>query len=105
RCCELRVASQGFVLLSMRSVPRVALEAKWGYARSPMFYVYVLRLQNGQCYTGFTKDLKARLEKHDHHSVPTTSRIRPEELLFYAAFKTEKKALAFEKYLKVSQRE
>lgn len=67
---------------------------------------YVLRLHSGvrkwSVYTGFTKDLKARLEKHIRHSVPTTSRIELEELLFYAAFKTEKKALAFEKYLKSS---
>ena len=67
-----------------------------------MFYTYILRLENGQYYTGFTKDLKARLEKHDHHSVPTTSRIRPEELVFYAAFNTAKKALDFERYLKSS---
>lgn len=67
-----------------------------------MFYVYILELENGQFYAGFTKDLKARLEKHDHHSVPTTSRIRPNDLAFYAAFRDEKKALDFEKYLKSS---
>lgn len=67
-----------------------------------MHYVYILRLKNGQHYIGCTQDLYARLTKHMHHAVPTTSRIRPEELLFYAAFKTQQKAYAFEKYLKSS---
>jgi putative endonuclease len=67
-----------------------------------MFYTYILRLENGQYYTGYTTDLKARLEKHENHSVPTTSRNRPKELIFYAAFTTEKKVLDFEKYLKSS---
>ena len=67
-----------------------------------MQYVYILKLENGQCYIGCTADLVARLEKHRHHAVPTTSRIRPEEVIFYAAFKTKEKAYAFEKYLKSS---
>ena len=67
-----------------------------------MFYAYILRLKNGQYYTGFTRDLKKRLARHKNHSSPTTSRIEPEELIFYAAFKTKSKALAFEKYLKSS---
>ena len=67
-----------------------------------MHYVYILELTNGQHYTGCTEDLNARLTKHKHHAVPTTSRIRPEELLFYAAFKSKEKAYAFEKYLKSS---
>lgn len=67
-----------------------------------MYYVYILELENGQHYTGCTEDLNARLIKHKHHAVPTTSRIRPEELVFYAAFKSKEKAYAFEKYLKSS---
>ena len=67
-----------------------------------MHYVYLLKLKNGQYYTGCTSDLDARLIKHQHHAVPTTSRIRPDELVFYAAFKEKEKAYAFEKYLKSS---
>ena len=67
-----------------------------------MQYVYILRLENGQYYTGCTKDLPKRLDKHDHHSVTTTTRIRPDHLIFYAAFETKDKAYAFEKYLKSS---
>ena len=67
-----------------------------------MHYVYILELKNKQHYIGCTKDLNARLTKHNHHAVPTTSRIRPEKLLFYAAFETKERAYAFEKYLKSS---
>jgi len=67
-----------------------------------MYYVYIIHLKNDQHYIGCTHDLKERLEKHKHHAVPTTSRIRPDELVFYAAFKTKEKAFAFEKYLKSS---
>ena len=67
-----------------------------------MHYVYIFQLENGQHYIGCKQNLKERLEKHKHHAVPTTSRIRPEELAFYAAFKSQEKAYAFEKYLKSS---
>ena len=69
---------------------------------SAMHYVYILHLENGQHYIGCTEDLKKRLGKHNHHAVPTTSRIRPDELAFYAAFNSKGKAYAFEKYLKSS---
>ncbi len=67
-----------------------------------MHYVYILKLENGTHYIGCTKDLQNRLEKHRQHSVKTTARMRPEELIFYAAFKGAEKAYAFEKYLKSS---
>ncbi|MBT5237417.1 GIY-YIG nuclease family protein [Candidatus Peregrinibacteria bacterium] len=67
-----------------------------------MYYVYILELENGQYYSGFTRDLKKRLIAHKNHSSPTTSRIEPKELVFYSAFKSKQKALDFEKYLKSS---
>ena len=67
-----------------------------------MHYVYILLLENGQHYVGCTQNLEQRLVKHKYRAVPTTSRIRPEELLFYSAFKSKEKAYAFEKYLKSS---
>lgn len=67
-----------------------------------MYYVYLLKLANGQFYAGFTKNLQNRLLHHKNKAVPTTSRIRPKELVFYAAFKSKKKAMEFEKYLKSS---
>jgi len=67
-----------------------------------MFYVYILKLKNGQHYTGFTRNLEKRLTRHKNHSSPTTSRIELEELIFFAAFKSKEKALDFERYLKSS---
>jgi len=75
--------------------------AKWGYTVH-MYYVYILLLKNRQHYIGFTKDLRKRLLRHHRHSSPTTSRIPPEELVFYAAFCSKTKALDFERYLKSS---
>lgn len=67
-----------------------------------MYYVYILKLKNGQYYTGFTKDLKTRIKRHFQKSVKTTKRIEPGEIVFYAAFRTQKLAMNFEKYLKSS---
>lgn len=67
-----------------------------------MFYVYILKLKNGQFYIGFTRDLRTRVKRHYQSATKTTARIKPSELIFYAAFKNKVKALAFEKYLKSS---
>jgi len=67
-----------------------------------MYYVYILKPKNGNYYTRFTKDLKTRIERHHQSSTKTTARIKPEELVFYAAFKQKNRALDFEKYLKSS---
>jgi putative endonuclease len=95
------VASHDIFSVCTRSVPREARRAKWGYT-ADMYFVYILKLKNGQHYVGFTENLEQRLEKHWHHGVPTTSRIEPIEVLFSASFKTKEKALAFEQYLKSS---
>jgi len=67
-----------------------------------MYYTYILKLSNGDYYTGFSQDLRKRLESHNHQQVVTTSRSRPVELVFYAAFRSKKKAIEFERYLKSS---
>ena len=67
-----------------------------------MFYVYILKLSNGQYYTGFTRDLKNRVKRHSQKAVKTTRRIMPKTLVFYAAFESQKLATDFEKYLKSS---
>ena len=67
-----------------------------------MFFAYILKLKNGQHYIGFTHDLEQRLRKHQNNAVPTTRRIKPDKLIFFAAFQTKEKALAFEQYLKSS---
>jgi predicted GIY-YIG superfamily endonuclease len=67
-----------------------------------MFFVYILKLKNGQHYIGFTRNLEKRLIRHKNHSSPTTSRIEPKDLVFYAAFRSKDKAIDFEQYLKSS---
>lgn len=79
------------------AIPQLKLHQEVVY----VFCIYP-RLKNGQYYIGFTRDLKKRLVRHKNHSSTTTSRIEPEELVFYSAFQTKQKALDFEKYLKSS---
>ena len=65
-----------------------------------MCYVYILLLNNGKFYIGFSENLKQRVEEHQIGRVSATKLFLPAELVFYAAFKAKKKALGFEKYLK-----
>lgn len=72
-----------------------------GYNNS-MYYTYVLKLSSDQLYTGHARDLKKRLVEHRRGGVDATKNRRPFELVFYAAFQTEARAMSFEKYLKSS---
>ncbi len=67
-----------------------------------MYYTYILKLSNNDYYSGSTKDLGSRLEKHQTGAVPHTSKFRPVELVWYSAFESKEKAAEFEKYLKSS---
>ncbi|MEJ0023914.1 MAG: GIY-YIG nuclease family protein [Alphaproteobacteria bacterium] len=67
-----------------------------------MFYVYLLESVSspGQRYVGFTADLENRLKSHNEGASTHTSKYRPWRLIAYFAFEEEKKARAFEFYLK-----
>ncbi|MDD2871285.1 MAG: GIY-YIG nuclease family protein [Candidatus Gracilibacteria bacterium] len=67
-----------------------------------MYYVYVIRSveNNEQIYTGFSENLKQRLEEHNTGKSKHTQKYKPWELVFYSAFESKKIALDFEKYLK-----
>lgn len=67
-----------------------------------MFYVYILRSEFNprQTYVGFTKDLKPRIATHNAGGSPYTRKFLPWRLEFYCAFPNERKARAFEAYLK-----
>ena len=67
-----------------------------------MYYVYILSLSTGKYYIGSSSDLKKRVEQHKQNTVFTTKNGKVRELVFYASFKSEAKARAFEKYLKSS---
>jgi Predicted endonuclease containing a URI domain len=64
-------------------------------------YVYILQSTVGDhFYVGITNDLRARVAKHNAGQVPHTSKHAPWRLKTYIAFKDEKRAFNFEKYLK-----
>ncbi len=66
-----------------------------------MFYVYVLQSEvDGKFYTGFTKDLKQRFEKHQKGLVPSTKHRLPLKLVYYEACLNQSDATHREKYLK-----
>ena len=64
------------------------------------WYVYILRCADGKPYTGYTKDIIDRLERHKRGSVPSTKNRRPIDLETYFGFSNQQQALEFEKYLK-----
>ena len=67
-----------------------------------MYYVYKLQSLNysNQKYTGFTQNLKQRLEYHNSGQVSHTSKYKPWKIVNYFAFSDEQKAKTFEIYLK-----
>jgi len=67
-----------------------------------MYYSYILSLSNNRYYSGFSDDLKRRLKEHIEGKVCSTKNHRPLKLVYYSAFNTKEKAMAFEKYLKSS---
>jgi len=68
---------------------------------STVKYVYILESLDGQHhYTGITDDLVSRLSKHNAGEVRHTSQFRPWRVQTYIAFAVEKRAIAFETYLK-----
>ena len=67
-----------------------------------MFYnVYVLKsLSDGQFYTGYTKDLRQRIQQHEAGEVRSTAKRLPVELVYYEACRSQSDATRREKYLK-----
>lgn len=65
-----------------------------------MYYVYILQTADGSPYTGCTRDLKERFQRHIKGYIPATKFRLPVDLIFYCAFKDKYKAYDFEKFLK-----
>jgi len=65
-----------------------------------MFYVYVLKLNNGYLYIGFTTALKNRLRQHHNGESKYTKNFRPLSLVYYEAYASETDARAREISLK-----
>jgi len=62
--------------------------------------VYILSCADGLIYTGCTRDLDARLIKHQNGFVKTTKPRLPATLIVAITFYDKYRAFNFEKYLK-----
>jgi putative endonuclease len=67
-----------------------------------MYYVYILKLSNGEYYTGSTSNLDNRLKQHENGQTMSTKNKRPLMMVWYAEFANKKLATDFEIYLKSS---
>ncbi|MBU1110364.1 GIY-YIG nuclease family protein [Patescibacteria group bacterium] len=68
-----------------------------------MYYVYILLLSNGNLYTGFTADLKARIKQHQAGKAKSTQNKRPVKLIHYEVYIKESDARRREKFLKTTE--
>lgn len=69
-----------------------------------MKYVYLLQSVDHpkETYVGLTDDLRSRLDTHNAGGSIHTAKFKPWRLITYVAFSDEKKAVAFERYLKTA---
>ena len=65
-------------------------------------YVYILVSEADETrhYTGLTENIESRLKAHNSGQVPHTAKYRPWKIETVIAFRSRKKAMEFEKYLK-----
>ncbi|MCD8162295.1 MAG: GIY-YIG nuclease family protein [Synergistaceae bacterium] len=64
-------------------------------------YTYILRCADGTLYTGWTNDLKRRLEAHNAGKGAKYTRPRlPVELFYYESFETKEEAMSREASIK-----
>ena len=64
-------------------------------------YAYILRCGDGSLYTGWTNDLKKRLESHNSGSGSKCTRARlPVELAYFEIFPTKEQAMSREYHIK-----
>ena len=64
-----------------------------------MFFTYVLEsIKDGDKYSGFTKNLELRFEKHKKGLVESTKNRRPIKLIYYEACLNKDDAIRREKY-------
>ncbi len=68
-----------------------------------MFYVYILLLNNGQLYCGYTSDLRRRFSEHERGQVKSTEHRRPVTLIHYEAYLRESDARRRERFLKTTE--
>ena len=65
------------------------------------YFVYILQTNNGSYYTGLTKDIQARLDRHIHgRGAKFTKTKKPIRLVYYEETKDLKSAMKREKQIK-----
>lgn len=70
-----------------------------------MFFVYILKSKkDDDWYIGYTKDLKRRLEEHNHGDSKSTKYRKPFSLIYYEAYISEADAKKREDNLKLRAR-
>ncbi len=67
-----------------------------------MYFVYVLALNNGDCYIGSTENLKRRIVEHKSNKVNSTIN-KSSKLIHYEVYKLKSDALRREKFLKTTE--
>lgn len=65
-----------------------------------MYYVYLLKDDEGKLYIGFTNDLRRRMNEHDMKKTYTTRRMNELKLVYYEAYSDKGLAQTREKKLK-----
>ena len=65
-----------------------------------MYKVYMLQCKDNKFYTGFSDDLKRRLEQHINGKVEFTKNKRPLKLVYEKEYKTKEEAAQREKQIK-----
>ena len=67
-----------------------------------MYYVYLLKSKkNGRIYTGYTDDLKWRIEEHNEGKSSYTKNNRPYVLIYYESYFSKTDAQKRERNLKL----
>lgn len=71
-----------------------------------MFFVYILKCNDGSLYTGWTNDVTKRLNKHNEGKGAKYTRARlPVELVFYKELESKEQAMRVEYNIKKLKRE
>ena len=66
-----------------------------------MNYVYIVRCRDGSLYTGWTNDLKKRIEAHNAGTgAKYTKSRRPVELVYFESYESKSEALKREAAIK-----
>ena len=70
-----------------------------------MYYIYILKLNNNQLYTGFTSDLKRRIKEHKSGIVKSTVKRLPIKLIHFETYLLKSDAERRERFLKTTEGE